>query len=62
MKYNVASELIKTANAKHKGIFFYVNRNKKLGIHHPAKSGGELIKLKKTMKMASKKAKARGRG
>lgn len=55
-----AVALIKEANAKHKGIFFYINKNKKMGKHSPKKSGMDLIKLKKTMRKASRISKARG--
>jgi len=57
-----AVDLIKSATAKHKGIFFYINKNRKLGIHPPKKSGMELLQLKKKMRVAKKSAKARGRG
>jgi hypothetical protein len=60
--YNKAMQLVKEGTAKHKGIFFYINKNKKLGIHPPKKTGGELIKAKKTIKKARRSAKARGRG
>ena len=62
MSITKATDLIKSATAKHKGIFFYINKNKKLGIHPPKKSGLELIQLKKKMKVAQRSAKARGRG
>jgi hypothetical protein len=60
--FNRATELVKRANAKHKGILFYINKNKKLGIHPPKKTGIELMKAKKTILKAKKKAQAKGHG
>jgi len=56
-----ATELVKEATVKHKGIFFYINRNKKLGKKSPKKTGVELIRLKKAIKQAKLKVKSRGK-
>jgi len=54
--------LIKTANSKHKGIFYFINRNKKLGIKAKPHSPTELRKIKKALKQAKRIAVSRGRG
>lgn len=54
--------LIKQGSAKHRGMLYYINRNKKLGIHPPKKGGKEFIKSQRALKKAKMMAKARGRG
>ena len=56
-----ATNLIKEATVKHKGIFFYINKNRKMGKKAPKKTGVELIRLKKAIKMAKLKVKSRGK-
>jgi len=56
-----ATQLIKEATAKHKGIFFYINKNKRMGKKAPKKTGIELIRINKAIKQAKLKAKSRGR-
>ena len=57
-----AIDLIKESTQKHKGIFFYINKNKKLGRKPTPKSAKEKVKVMRTIKKARLKAKARGRG
>ena len=53
--------LSKVANSKHKGILFYINKNKKLGVKRPKKSGEEEVAILRKILIAHRIAKAKGK-
>jgi len=47
------SQIEKTANAKHKGIFYYINRNKKIGkVSTRLRTAAEYMQLVKLLRRA----------
>ena len=54
--------LFKEANEKHKGPFFYINRNKRLGKKPKAMSAKDYAKFKKTLVVAHNMASSRKKG
>jgi len=61
--YNLASEMfLKTANEKHKGPFFYINRNKRLGKKPQMMSAKDYVKFQRTLKIAHQMSGSRAKG
>jgi hypothetical protein len=54
--------LIKLSNAKHRGPFYYINRNKRLGRRPKMMSAKDYAKFKVTLRIARQRAKTRSRG
>jgi len=54
--------LFKEANDKHKGPFYYINRNKRLGKKPKPMSAKDYAKFKKTLAIAHQRAKSRKKG
>ena len=54
--------LFKEANEKHKGPFFYINRNKRLGKKPKTMSAKNYAEFKKTMRIAHQMAGSRKKG
>ena len=53
--------LEKLSSSKHKGILFYINRNKKQGVSRPKKSGQEEVEILRKIKIAHRIAAAKGK-
>ena len=54
--------LTKTSTEKHKGPFFYINRNKRLGKKPKAMSAKDYAKFQRTLKIAHQMASSRTKG
>lgn len=57
-----ALELLKISNDKHKGPFYYINRNRRLGKQPKPMSAEDYMKFKKALKIAHSRAMSRRRG
>ena len=57
-----AIEIFKYANAKHRGPFYYINRNRRMGKKPKQMSAKDYAKFKVTLRIARQKARTRSRG
>ncbi len=57
-----ALELFKAANEKHKGPFYYINRNRRLGKKPKMMSAKDYAKFQRTLKIAHQMANSRTKG
>jgi len=54
--------LFKEANEKHKGPFYYINRNRRLGKKPKMMSAKDYAKFQRTLKIAHQIANSRAKG
>jgi len=60
---NIAKQLLfKFSNEKHKGPFYYINRNKRLGRKPKMMSAKDYAKFQRTLKIAHHMAGSRTKG
>ena len=59
---NAYDMLFKEANEKHKGPFFYINRNKRLGKKPKMMSAKDYAKFQRTLKIAHQMSGSRAKG
>lgn len=53
-----ATELVKTSTAKHKGLFFYLNRKKKLNLPKKMLTGKDKTRYEKALKLAKMRSRS----